>query len=83
MDALKKLLEMRHSTTSIQHPQAGGLVEKMNQTIKTSLTAYVETDPTLWDEKLPFVTFANNTAVQASTNKFPFEIRSDHSGPQI
>jgi hypothetical protein len=46
----------------------------LNRTLKTSLAAYVETDPSSWDDKLPFVTFAYNTAMQASTGKSPFEL---------
>jgi hypothetical protein len=51
-----------------------GLVERLNRTIKSVLAAYVEVNPTTWDDKLPFVTFAYNTAVQPSTKKSPFEV---------
>jgi transposase InsO family protein len=74
MKLMARQLRMRHSTTSVEHPQTDGLVERLNKTIKTVLAAYVEVDPTTWDDKLPFVTFAYNTAVQSSTKKSPFEV---------
>lgn len=39
MQTLAKLLQMRHSHTSVEHPQSDGLVERMNRTIKTALAA--------------------------------------------
>jgi len=45
-----KVVENEALHNQRKHPQAGGVVEKMDRTIKTSLAAYVETDPTLWDE---------------------------------
>jgi hypothetical protein len=46
----------------------------MDRSIKTPLAAYVEKEPSAWDENLPLVTFAYNTAVQASIQKYPFEV---------
>ncbi|KAG1394361.1 hypothetical protein G6F60_010905 [Rhizopus arrhizus] len=59
--------------SSVEHPQTDGLVERMNRTVKESLAIYVEKTPELWDEYLPFVTFAINTTKQASTGYSPFE----------
>ncbi|CAM0135195.1 unnamed protein product, partial [Umbelopsis sp. WA50703] len=53
MAAITRRLETRHPTTSVEHPQAYRLVERLNRTIKTSVASYAETDPTTWDEKLP------------------------------
>lgn len=72
MKALAKALELRHSTTSVEHPQSDGLVERMNRTLKRALAAYVERDLSSWDDKLPLVMFAYNTAQQASI-KMAFE----------
>lgn len=74
MQALAKLLEICHYTTSVEHLQSDGLIERLNRTIKTSFAAYVETDPTMWDEKLPFVSFVYNTAIQSTINKSPFDV---------
>ncbi|KAG0930503.1 hypothetical protein G6F57_011821 [Rhizopus arrhizus] len=68
-------LGIKRALTSVEHPQTDGLVERMNRTIKISLAAYVGKDNKLdWDTYLPFVTFAYNTATQASTGFSPFEI---------
>lgn len=71
MENLTKKRQIRHAKTSVEHPQTDGLVERLNRTIKTSLTAYVEMDPTSWDDKLPFVTFAYNTSVQKKYQEAP------------
>jgi hypothetical protein len=55
MQVVTNLLEMRHSTTSVENPQSDGLPERLNHRIKTSLASYVETDPIMREEKLPFV----------------------------
>ncbi|GAN11037.1 hypothetical protein MAM1_0455c10590 [Mucor ambiguus] len=60
--------------TSVEHPQTDGLVERLNRTLKTSLSIVVGQEPNDWCEYLPFVTFAYNTAVQASTKLTPFRI---------
>jgi hypothetical protein len=39
----------------------------------TALAAYVEGDPSTWDGKLPFMSFAYNPAQQASIKMSPFE----------
>lgn len=65
-------LGIARTTTSVEHPQTDGLVERMNRTVKTSLAIYVEKGPRLWDLYLPFVTFGINTARLASTGVSPF-----------
>lgn len=57
MNAIVNTLQTRHATTSVEHPQTDGLVERLNRTLKTSLAAYVEDQPDTWDDKLPFVIF--------------------------
>jgi hypothetical protein len=75
MNMVCKRLGIKRSLTSVEHPQTDGLVERMNRTLKTSLAAYTGMDnKDSWDMHLPFVTFAYNTAKQASTNYSPFEI---------
>ncbi|KAG1020489.1 hypothetical protein G6F43_014312 [Rhizopus delemar] len=67
-------LGIRRSLTSVEHPQTDGLVERLNRTIKTSLAICTEGNPFEWDDQLPFVTFAYNTAKQSSTGFSPFEV---------
>lgn len=74
MSQVYNRLGMKRSLTSVEAPQTDGLVERMNHTIKTSLFICAEHDPASWDERLPFVTFAYNTARQESTGFSPFEV---------
>ncbi|KAG1530010.1 hypothetical protein G6F51_013971 [Rhizopus arrhizus] len=67
-------LGIRRSLTSVEHPQTDGLVERINRTIKTSLATCADQDALNWDEYLPFITFAYNTAKQESTKFSPFEV---------
>lgn len=67
-------LGISQSTTSVEHPQTDGLVERMNQTLKTALAPFAFKYPEHWDEFLPFVTFGINTSKQASTGFTPFEL---------
>lgn len=75
MGMICKRLGIKRSYTSVEHPQTDGLVERLNRTLKTSLAAMAGKEDKLnWDNYLPFVTFAYNTAKQASTGFSPFEI---------
>ena len=59
-----------HSTTPPYHPQANP-VERVNRTLKTRLTAFVENSHAEWDEKLPELAFSLNNAVHSSTGVTP------------
>ncbi|CEP08747.1 hypothetical protein, partial, partial [Parasitella parasitica] len=59
--------------TSVEAPSTDGLVERMNRTIKSSLSIYCQDNPAAWDVYLPFVTFALNTSRQATSEVSPFE----------
>lgn len=67
-------LGIKRSLPSVEAPQTDGLLERMNGTIKTSLSICAEQDPASWDEHLPFVTFVYNAAQQESTGFSPFEV---------
>jgi hypothetical protein len=70
--AVMKNLGTNHKTTSSYHSQANGLVERMNHTLAAMLSMYVSADHKDWDEALPYVCFAYNTARQDSTGYSPF-----------
>jgi transposase InsO family protein len=59
--------------TTAYRPQADGLVERWNGTLAQMLASSMEDDKD-WDEKVPFVVFAYNTAQHAVTGKSPFEL---------
>ncbi|UYV81466.1 hypothetical protein LAZ67_20001269 [Cordylochernes scorpioides] len=54
------------------HPQTNGLTERSNRTIANMLSMYMDLEQKNWDEMLPFITFAYNTAKQESTGFTPF-----------
>jgi hypothetical protein len=70
--AVMKNLGTNHKTTSSYHSQANGLVERMNHTLAAMLSMFVSADHKDWDEALPYVCFAYNTARQESTGYSPF-----------
>ncbi|KAI9555943.1 hypothetical protein GHT06_018484 [Daphnia sinensis] len=63
---------IRRIRTTAYHPQTDGLVERFNRTLCDMLACYVADEPEKWDKYLPFVTFAYNTAKQASIKETPF-----------
>ena len=67
-----QLFKIKQLRTTSYHPQTDGLVERFNRTLCDMLACYVNEDPESWDVFLPFVTFAFNTAEQASVKNNPF-----------
>ncbi|KAM7297650.1 uncharacterized protein ISCGN_022801 [Ixodes scapularis] len=60
--------------TTAYHPQTNGLTERLNKTIADMISMYVDVEHKTWDEVLPYVTFAYNTAVQETTGVTPFQL---------
>lgn len=74
-DATQELLaacRVVHRCTTAYHPQTNGLTERFNRTLGDMLSMYVGSNHTTWDIVLPFVTYAYNTAPQATTGFSPF-----------
>ncbi|GFS54814.1 retrovirus-related Pol polyprotein from transposon 297 [Trichonephila inaurata madagascariensis] len=69
---LGQLCSSKHIKTTGYHPQMNGLTERFNKTLADMLSMYVDVEQTNWDEILPFVTFAYNTAKQETTGYTPF-----------
>lgn len=67
-----KLFNIKQLRTTAYHPQTDGLVERFNRTMKDLLTSFVYDKPHQWDTCLPFVVFAYNVSVHASTKHSPF-----------
>ena len=61
---------VHHTHTPTYHPQANP-VERANRTLKTMVASYLKERHNTWDEKLPELLFAMNTAVQSSTGVSP------------
>lgn len=60
--------------TTAYHPQTNGLTERFNKTLAGMLSKYTNTAHTDWDEYIPHVVFAYNTAVQDTTQMTPFKL---------
>ncbi|UYV72084.1 hypothetical protein LAZ67_9001766 [Cordylochernes scorpioides] len=63
---------IKKKTTTAYHPLTNSLTERLNRTIADMLLMYMDLDQKNWDEMLPFITFAYNTAEQKSTGFTPF-----------
>ncbi|GFV34755.1 retrovirus-related Pol polyprotein from transposon 17.6 [Trichonephila clavipes] len=67
VSSLVDLCNIDHRFTTAYHPQTNGLTERFNKTLSDMLSMYVDVEQKNWDEILPFVTFAYNTAKQETT----------------
>lgn len=74
LQQVAKLTHTNHRKTTAYHPQTNGLTERLNKTLADMLSMYVDVEHKTWDEILPYVTFAYNTAVQETTELTPFEL---------
>lgn len=63
-----------HRKTTAYHPQTNGLTERLNKTMTDMLSMYIDVQHKTWDEVLPYVTFAYNTATQETTRFTPFRL---------
>ena len=71
VDRLEDLTGFRHNVTSAYHPQANGLDERFNQTLKAQLQKLVNEHQDDWDTILDEILFAYRTSRHASTKFTP------------
>ncbi|KAM7287669.1 WAS/WASL-interacting protein family member 2-like [Ixodes scapularis] len=69
-----RLSHTNHLRNTAYHHQTNGLTERLNKTIADMISMHVDVDHKTWDEVLPYVTFAYNTAVQETTGVTPFQL---------
>ena len=69
-----RLIGMKGTYSAAYFPQANGLVERFNRTLRTLLRAYVSKNQKDWCEYLDLVLFAYRTSVHSSTGFSPFEL---------
>ena len=60
--------------TSVYHPEANGLVERFNGTLKGMLKKFVQERVQTWDKYLPYLLFAYREVPSESTGYSPFEL---------
>jgi hypothetical protein len=68
------LCQISTRNSTFYHPEGNGLVERMNKTVKQTLTMYVNTNHTNWDVHLQATISAYNTAIQDSIGYSPCEV---------
>src|SRR5262249_48381822 len=70
------IVGIHHIRTTAYHPQTNGLVERFHRTLKTMLRMYLDLDGpgNTWDEYVPEVCLAHNTAIHDRIGKSPFEL---------
>ena len=74
MREVNEFLRIKHSVTAPFHPQANGLVEKFNGTLKSMMKKMALEQPKKWDTFIPALLFAYREAPQESTGFSPFEM---------
>jgi hypothetical protein len=67
-----------HITTSSHHPQANGMVERMNQTLKGAIKRDSAMADTSWDERMPLALLALRASSHAATKMAPSEVLLGH-----
>ncbi|GFU46933.1 retrovirus-related Pol polyprotein from transposon 17.6 [Trichonephila clavipes] len=72
VSSLVDLCNIDHRFTTAYNPQTNGLTERFNKTFGRHVVNVCGCRAENWDEILPFVTFAYNTAKQETTGFTPF-----------
>ncbi|XP_063603145.1 uncharacterized protein LOC134779088 [Penaeus indicus] len=62
------------------HPQANGMIERTNRVVKNALATLLEASPLEWDELLPYVRFAMDSAIHRSVGDQPLYLLTGHVG---
>ena len=72
MEAVNKIVGIKHIFSSAWHPQTNGLTERFNKTLCQTLKSYCNKRHKDWDVFLPYALFAYRTSKQSSTGQTPF-----------
>lgn len=73
MSELWKMLKVRKLSTTPYPPQANGMAERFNGTLKQILKAYAVAELSKWDVHLPYVIFVYREVPNETTGFTPFD----------
>jgi len=71
---LSRLMGTQLNMSTAQHPQTDGQSEREIRTLITALRSFCNDHQDDWDDILPMLELGFNTAVQASTQRSPYEL---------
>ena len=72
MNEVYEVTGIHKSSTTAYHPQADGLVENFNRTLRAMIAKHAAKYGDNWDEHLPYLLFAYRTKPHESTGESPF-----------
>ncbi|GJW50307.1 reverse transcriptase domain-containing protein [Tanacetum coccineum] len=65
---------IRQRFASLKHPQANGLVERANRSLREGIKARVDERSKDWIEEIPHVLWAHSTMIKSSNGDIPFSL---------
>lgn len=74
MEQINKTLMMKHTMSSPWHAEGNSIVERVNGTIKTTLTKLISEQPKEWDRFLNPLLFALRDCIHESHGYSPYEL---------
>lgn len=75
-----QIIQTQTHYTTRYHPEANGMIERSNRVVKDALATLVGEYPDNWDEMLPFVRLALNSAVHRSVGQQPLYLLTGKDG---
>jgi hypothetical protein len=71
---LFKLLDIKHTTTTLGHPQCNAQAEVYNKTMAKYLPSFVDSSTLDWEQYLPALQFFYNTSYHSMIATTPYEL---------
>ena len=81
MAELCGLLDIKKTRTTAYHPQSDGMVERFNQTFEAQLSKFADHSQRDWDQHIPFLLMAYQSAMQDTTGNTPARIMLGRESP--
>lgn len=71
---LFKLLDIKHSTTTLRHPQCNAQAEVFTKIMAKYLASFVDGSTLDWEQYLPALQFSYNTSYHSTIATTPYEL---------